>query len=196
MTDATGCGGRDFGANAIELASGGFFDVIEPDAAAIDIYDIAHSLGMQTRFTGHCRVFYSVAQHSVLVSHAIDERYALYGLLHDASEAYLGDLSRPAKISSELSQYKAVENRIQAAVWRAFGLPPSEKCLAAVKKADNDLLFTEAHLLMLRGATWNWGPDVTPAELPSPLRLESLNDCWDWRVARDRFLDRFRELVE
>lgn len=73
-------------------------DTLAPDPCEIEIDDIAHSLAQQCRFLGHTDGFYSVAQHSVLVSGFVPDRDALWGLLHDAAEAYVCDL--PARPSS------------------------------------------------------------------------------------------------
>src|SRR4051794_27255584 len=103
----------------IPTASGARFDPFAPDAASIEIRDIAHALGNLCRFGGHCRVFYSVAQHSCLVADLVERRGAgvecvHWALLHDASEAYLGDLPHPVKRYSELGAlYRAAEGRLQ-----------------------------------------------------------------------------------
>ena len=77
--------------------TGKIIDPINPDPEDIDIRDIAHSLSQQCRFTGHTSEFYSVAEHSVLVSEAVPARDAALGLMHDATEAYLADLAKPIK---------------------------------------------------------------------------------------------------
>lgn len=110
-------------ASSIVTASGKFFDPINPDPSKIDILDIAHALSRQSRFSGHTSKFWSVANHSILVSRLVAPEYALTALLHDAAEAYLVDLPSPIKNTSILSSYKFLENRLHAAVSQAFSLP-------------------------------------------------------------------------
>src|SRR3954465_12827051 len=87
----------------------------------IDIEDVAHSLSQICRFAGHTRTHYSVAQHSVLLSLLDDLPWHLQkaALLHDASEAYMGDVPRPIK--QILSGYKEVEDKIQSVIGVHFG---------------------------------------------------------------------------
>src|SRR4051794_32940266 len=85
------------GYGLIITSTGKWFDVFNPNPADVDIEDIVHALSMQCRFTGHTKEFYSVAQHSVLVSLTCPSVDALYGLVHDGSEAYLSDIARPVK---------------------------------------------------------------------------------------------------
>lgn len=77
--------------------TGKVFDFDSPSDGPVCLEDIAHALGMLCRFNGHIRRFYSVAQHSVLVSKLVDPRYALLALFHDAAEAYVGDMVSPLK---------------------------------------------------------------------------------------------------
>lgn len=111
---------------------------------AIELVDIAHALGNLCRFTGQCRRFYSVAEHSVHVSRIVPRELALLGLLHDATEAYCADLARPLK--QLVPDYRAVEEAIWHAVAEKFDLPaimPSE-----IKQADMAMLKLEVdHLL-------------------------------------------------
>ncbi len=87
----------------------------------VDIEDIAHALSMLCRFGGHCKQFFSVAQHSLHVCQCIENfDLKLTGLLHDASEAYLVDVPRPIK--KYLTNYKDIENRIQAVISEKFNL--------------------------------------------------------------------------
>lgn len=92
----------------------------------IDIRDIACSLGNRCRFSGHLKQFYSVAEHSVLVSLLVEPRFALWGLLHDASEAYFADIPSPLK---KLEIYKPLveaERNFQKSICSAFGLSEEE----------------------------------------------------------------------
>ena len=137
----------------IETASGRRFYPLAPRAVDVCIEDIAHALANQCRFSGHVREFFSVAQHSLLVSKLCPPGDALWGLLHDASEAYLVDLPRPIKHCSELGDFfRTAEGRVMRAVCDAFGLPHAEP--PSVKRADNALLLAEKRDLMPGTQDW------------------------------------------
>ena len=106
--------------------SGLRFWPLDPNPEKILIADIAHALAHQCRFGGHASKFYSVAEHSVHVSQLCLPEDALWGLLHDASEAYLVDLPRPLKLLPEFAPYREAERRLQRAVALRFGLPPDQ----------------------------------------------------------------------
>ena len=80
--------------------SGKMFDIFNPTPEDICIEDIAHALAMQCRFNGHTKEFYSVAEHSLNVARIVnhltsDPKTVMHALMHDAHEAYLGDLPGP-----------------------------------------------------------------------------------------------------
>jgi hypothetical protein len=111
----------------------------DPRPEQICIEDIAHGLSMLCRFAGQCRFFFSVAEHSIAVAHLLPANLKLFGLLHDASEAYLADLPRPVKAG--LPEYRAIETNVERVIAEKFELPfpmPPE-----VKAADQALLKDE-----------------------------------------------------
>lgn len=167
----------------IQTYSGRRFCPTNPNPDAIVIQDIAHALSMQCRFSGHVRKFYSVAQHSVLVSYVCDAADAMWGLLHDASEAYLVDVPRPLKQSGKFGAYIEFEKQMQLAVCKRFGLPEKEP--PSVKTADTILLSTEARDLMSP-----LHPDWRNRCDPLPFKIEALPPD----KAKDLFMKRFFEL--
>src|SRR5262245_8676820 len=103
----------------IMLASGRLFDFLDPHGSNFDINDIAHGLAHICRYAGQCRRFYSVAEHSVLVSDTV-EQFAYEALLHDAAEAFIGDLTRPFK--QLLPEYRRIEPSVEDAIIERFGM--------------------------------------------------------------------------
>ena len=169
----------------ISTFSGLPFWPCDPQPEDVRIEDIAHALSQLCRFAGHTRSFYSVAQHSVLVSLLCDPPDALWGLLHDASEAYLCDLARPVKHTPHLDGYRLLEAHVQAVVARRFGLPAEMP--ASVKAADGVLLRVEQRDLMTMPAGW-----VPQGQLPWQVqRLVPMAPA----EAKQRFLWRFEELM-
>ena len=140
---------------------GHYFEFDHPEKHFYSIFEIAHALSNLCRFTGHVREFYSVAQHSVYVSLLCPPELAMCGLLHDASEAYLGDVASPLK--RLLGDYKAIEKRVEQAICAAYKLPfplPPE-----VKHADMRLLITEKRdLLPSPSQDQNIWPDFEPMQ--------------------------------
>jgi len=165
----------------IQTYSGLRFRPLHPDAAAIRVEDIAHALSLLCRFNGHCREFYSVAEHSVRVSRILPPEASLTGLLHDAAEAYLSDLPRPFK--RWLPAFEEAEDRILKVILDHYGQPwplPDE-----VMRADDILLATEMRDLM--------GEPPAPWDLrqaPLAERIEPLGPT----EAERAFLERFEEL--
>jgi len=167
----------------IQTYSGRRFSPINPVVDAIVIQDIAHALSMQCRFSGHCREFYSVAQHSVFVSYICDSADAMSGLMHDASEAYLADFPSPLKHSGKFDAYLDFEANMQKAICQRFNLPELEP--PSVKVADKILLATEARDLMSP-----LHPDLVQPCEPLPFKIIPLSP----KDAKDLFMKRFYEL--
>ena len=128
------------------------FDPLHPDAELIDIVDIAHALSMLCRANGHFTSFYSVAQHSIncmkeAEARGYSKRIQLACLLHDGSEAYLSDVTRPVK--AELPRYKEIEAPLQETIWNKWLLEPlSEQERKQVFEIDDGILIHEFLNLM------------------------------------------------
>lgn len=168
--------------NAILTHTGKVFQPLDPDPELIDIEDIAHALSNQCRYTGHTRFFYSVAQHCVIVSEYLEtlshhngarasKKLLLEGLLHDASEAYLSDISRPIKKHPEFgSFYRVAEERLEKAIAKKFGL--AYPWHPIIKEADTLILNTEAAQLMPENFPLYAEPLDLPIEYTPPPKAE------------------------
>lgn len=139
------------------------FRPLEPIMEHLNILDIGHALGMICRFGGHSRKFYSVAEHSVLVSYQVPEEFAMYGLLHDAAEAYIGDMIRPIKMLSSMAGYREIDSYLSCMINDWEGLNPmSPSC---VKIADNTVLAAERdHPNVVGGPCAEW-EELPPAAI-------------------------------
>ncbi|CAH0154475.1 phosphohydrolase [Pseudomonas mediterranea] len=124
--------------------SGRQFDLANPTAAMISPLDIAHALSNLCRFNGHTRTHYSVAQHSMIVSSLVPDEFKLVALLHDATEAYIGDMTRPLK--TLMPGFRIAEAAIWQAVCERFNLDPILP--ESVVRADLIALATERRDLM------------------------------------------------
>ena len=167
----------------MQTRSGRDFWPLDPHPEDVDIDDIAHALSNLCRYGGHCKAFYSVAQHSVFVSRVVPAEHALAGLLHDASEAYCVDMPRPIK--RFLPDYERIEHGIWLAVAERFGLPA--ELHPCVKVADDAVLLAEKAQIMGE-SPHPWSVPGTPADifiLP-----------WNPASARRAFMARFDELME
>jgi hypothetical protein len=174
----------------LQTVSGRWLNPFDPDPEQLDIGDIARSLANQCRFGGHCRAFYSVAQHSVHVSELVEQRGGdaedvFAALMHDASEAYLGDMPHPIKHRSPLgAAFREAEKNLEQAILLHFAI---KREVPAVKPADRALLATERRAFMAE--TWDW-PElegVTPLD-DFPLAP------WPPDQAERAFMDRFEDL--
>jgi uncharacterized protein len=166
----------------IMLNSGAIVDLLDPASSQFTLDDIAHGLANLCRYSGQCSEFYSVAEHSILVSE-VAEQHALEALLHDAAEAFLGDITRPLK--QLLPDFKIIENRIQSVIMLRFGL--SAQIPLEVKKADLQVLAAEQAQIMPPGLnSWAQAANIIPASIQV--------SCWTPHVAKAKFLERFHTL--
>lgn len=184
---------EDTSKSAIETFGGKMFDVFDPDPNQIDIFDIAHHLSLITRFSGACKWHYSIAQHSIMCAdRAKDYHYprpsehklALALLMHDAAEAYVGDIVRPIKRT--LTDFSVIENGVMAAINERFDLPriaESRGYKKAVHEVDTRMLVTEKLQLMSPKVRW------AIEDIFEPYELEL--DQWQPRIAELLFLSYF-----
>jgi len=133
----------------MQTYSGRQFWPLDPRPEDIVIEDIAHHLAMRVRYSGAASRFYSVAEHSVLVAVHVNPDYQREALLHDASEAYLGDMIRPLKTQPEFATFREVEDHLEAMIYERFGVVQTDASRAAVKRADNRILVDERKALMV-----------------------------------------------
>jgi uncharacterized protein len=173
----------------LQTVSGRWVNPFDPDPDQLDAGDIARALANQCRFGGHSRVFYSVAQHSVIVSELVEQRGGdaedvFAALMHDASEAYLGDMPHPIKHRSPLgAAFKAAEDHLEAALRERFRIKAD---VPEIKRADRALLATERRAFSAED--WHW-PELKGIE---PLELELTALAPD--AAARAFAERYAEL--
>lgn len=147
----------------LQTHAGLALDLLNPQPEQIDLADVAVALCRIPRFGGHTSVPYSVAQHSLVVAAILQAQgcpaqVVLQGILHDAPEAYLGDMPTPLK--RLLKDYREVEERVWQTVALRFGMPGT--LAPEVKQADQLALNAEAHLLLPGGPLNRWAGEKTP----------------------------------
>jgi len=165
----------------ISTFTGKRFYPLDPKPDDVCIEDIAHSLAMQCRFNGHTIDFYSIAEHSIHLSHYVSAENALWALLHDASEAYLCDI--PSPIKPMITGYYSIERDVMKVIAKKFGL--SSDIPEEVKQADKRIIADEVDIFLT-------DPSWVKTE-----RFNILNENhgWNWSLAEDKFLNRFIELT-
>lgn len=141
--------------------SGILVDLNKPTIEMISINDIASALSNICRFGGHCNAFYSVAQHSCVVAALAPEYLCREALLHDAAEAYLGDVIKPLKNIIGIV-YEDLEASFMSLIAEKFNLDFDR--LAEVKEYDKQALEIE-HSAFIRGDILSWYEDMSHVNL-------------------------------
>ncbi|WIX33211.1 hypothetical protein QO259_00695 [Salinicola sp. JS01] len=171
----------------ITTYSGLSVHLANPTPQMIDAGDIGRSLSRICRFGGHTRQHYSVAQHCVLASQFVPAEHQLTALMHDATEAYVGDMVSPLK--ALMPEFKRIEGRFWAAIAERFGLPGAmDPC---IKNIDLILLATERRDLLCEGESW----DCLEGVIPLPMRIQpwSMDHAFGQWMARYEYLASQRE---
>lgn len=167
--------------------SGNKVSILDPQIEDIDIDDIINSISKLCRFNGQCSIFYSVAQHCVEGSHLagklFGEDIAREFLLHDATEAYVGDMIRPLKVHDKL--FQEIEERFYGVIARRFNFPfeMTQEC----KYIDDVMVTWEKRDIMPNSDPWPNLPDITEYNFP---KIEE----WRWTTALRLYKERYREL--
>ena len=175
----------------IETFDGGSFDFANPHESTVRIVDIATALSRIPRFNGHSLFHYTVAQHCVLMEQALLKLRPestpldrLHILLHDASEAYMGDMCRPLKYLPGMKAFRDLEAVVTEVIYKRLGVPtPTAEEEKLVKEFDDRMLRTEAEALMTRIEDWR---SVIALE---PLPVQVLD--WGEEYTRERFLEAY-----
>ena len=169
---------------SILTADGEYFDYENPDPRHFTLNAIAQGLAYTCRFAGQCKRYYSVAEHSVHVSRLVSQEHARHALLHDAAEAFMGDIPKPLK--NLLPDYQELEHKIEKALFTHYGLP--EDIPDEVKEADLIMLEVERKALFDRQDEWELTRRV--ANRIPDLELVHMGP-WGSRIL---FLNRAKEL--
>lgn len=165
----------------IQTYSGKKFDFLNPTEASFDLQDIAHSLSCLCRFNGHTQRFYSVAEHCVVMSGLVSPEAAQGALMHDAAEAYIGDISTPLK--NQAPKLCDLETDILTAICARFNINYATT-RGEIKHADLRMLETERLQLMKTQSIENW--ECTRGIEPYNVGLP----CWSPYEACSLFLQR------
>jgi 5'-deoxynucleotidase YfbR-like HD superfamily hydrolase len=177
----------------ITTISGAGIDLTTFDEDSVSILDIAWGLGRTLRYGGHLVEDYTVAHHSIIMSYYVPEEYALEALLHDAGEAYMGDIIWPVKqLFPELERF---ENGLTMSIMNSFNVPTAlrdddtgvYRKSDVVRMADRDLLEHECFEIGRAGV---FHPEVEKAWLEAALTHQEY-----WPASQFAFLQRFRQLI-
>ncbi len=162
--------------------------------------DIAHSLALINRFNGHSKYPLSVAQHSVYVSRLSDSGWHLQGLLHDAAEAYIGDVTKWLKMTPAMAEYRKWEEQIDSAIMLHFG------CKVGLHKSvkDADFLMVRYEARRAFGLTEDWlssgAPNGMADKYPPLTQLERESivgwEPMEWSEAEQMFLEEYKKVIQ
>ena len=178
------------GSSWTPTATGGAFPLLNPKPEDVDFRDIAEGLAKACRFAGQIPTFYTVAQHSVIVAQMLPIEARPYGLIHDAHEAFLCDITTPVKAALTMlgggPAWNALVHGLDAAIHAAAGLqwPLPPAIAESVEHADRVAFATE------RRDIHPEAPLLWEIDLPAP--RAAVIKPWPWHRALDIYTDRLR----
>lgn len=194
-------GRKRFGAWS-QSYSGERYWSLDPLPEEVHLVDIVQGLVNAARYRGQTKFFYPVLTHCVLVSRAVEQRAlekgwsfqaskdaAFEGLLHDASEAFLGDVARPLKRMRTMREYRNVEAKWEHAINNAFNIQPTKQTTKLVKEVDTRIVLDEIWVLMKDPTMWERSGRYPGLE---PLGIEIPN--WTREECIRQFYTRYNEL--
>lgn len=154
----------------IQTYTGHAFPLLDPSPKDIFLEDIAHALAYTNRFNGHALFPYSVAQHSLLMVDIAPHGFEMDALLHDAAEAYVGDIVRPLK--ALLPEFKSIESRIMKAIEDRLHRPCTPDRRRVIRDLDLAMLAAERnHVMAPSKEAWPSIEGVEPAKV-------IIDPCW------------------
>ena len=190
--------------------SGSKYWIMDPMPEDVNMIDIVVGLSNAARFRGQTKYFYSVLQHSVLVSEAVEalalqrgwsdkeaKEAAFEGLFHDSPEAYLGDVARPLKRMRAMREYRRVEALWESCIFNRLNINPTKKSRALVKECDQRIVLDEVYAFMEDPDMWPDSGrylDLEPlgVEVKQKTQKQVIEDFY-WRYAELRPLEVLRE---
>ena len=169
-------------------STGKYIDIWNFKLEDIDIEDIIHALSLECRYTNHTKQHYSDAEHSIHVAHVCPKHLQPAGLLHDASEAYLGDL-RP-ELKYNMPEYMMLEKHIQNVIYQSFGISLSVINKGIIKRCDQVVTATEIGIVI------DNHPKFQELFKHIPKSTEINIQCWDAKTAKKKFRNVFNKLIQ
>jgi hypothetical protein len=169
----------------------GWLHPFDPQPGEITIRAIARGLAGQIRYKNQTLKPYTVAEHSVLVSLLVPSEFAREALLHDASEAFFGDMSAPLKKTPAMAPFRAMEDRFQAQIYAAFGVAPTAESTATVHAADQRICADEMPQLLVNP---NLDDYMTAVRARCGRPFGVYIPCYGLKQAENLFLARYHDL--
>jgi len=175
--------GGDLASNAlwVETSDGGNFYFNDPEKSSVTVADISLSLSRIPRYNGHTPFHYSVAQHCLLMLDcmkympiAYTPEEELHVLLHDAAEAFMGDMIRPLKHLPGMKAYRDLESVVFVTIYDKLNVPlPTAEQSERVKTLDDKIMIAEIHTFMKNIDSWK---DIIAGEKPLPVEIAPMTE--------------------